>query len=271
FDLLAIDEAGQCDIATSLIPISKCRNMVLIGDTNQLKPIVVFEEKKNQELRSQFRIDEMYDYYHHSILSTYKRIDNISRDILLSYHYRCGTKIIRYSNMRFYENKLNLSKIKNLGEVKLIDVNNANQKGKNSAVEEAQEIIKYIHDNQLSDVFILTPFRNQETVINYYLKDAKEKGLIENSISCGTIHKVQGRENQAIILSTAISRNTTSRTYDWVKNNSQLINVGVTRAKHKLVVVTDQTAIGILSRKDDDLYALIEYVQKNGAVEISQS
>jgi superfamily I DNA and/or RNA helicase len=34
FDLLTIDEAGQCDIATSLIPISKCKNMVLIGDTN---------------------------------------------------------------------------------------------------------------------------------------------------------------------------------------------------------------------------------------------
>src|SRR5690606_22233806 len=34
FDLLTIDEAGQCDIATSLIPISKCENMVLIGDTN---------------------------------------------------------------------------------------------------------------------------------------------------------------------------------------------------------------------------------------------
>jgi len=44
FDLLAIDEAGQCDIATSLIPISKCKNMVLIVDTNQLKPIIVFEE-----------------------------------------------------------------------------------------------------------------------------------------------------------------------------------------------------------------------------------
>ncbi|MFY8037396.1 MAG: AAA domain-containing protein, partial [Cyclobacteriaceae bacterium] len=168
FDLLAIDEAGQCDIATSLIPVSKCKNMVLIGDTNQLKPIVVFEEAKNQQLMRQLGIDETYDYYNNSILSAYRRIDNISRDILLSYHYRCGTKIINYSNMRFYENKLNLSKIKSLGEVKLIDVNNSNQKEKNSALEEAQEIVKYIGDNKLSDVFILTPFRNQEAVINYY-------------------------------------------------------------------------------------------------------
>lgn len=73
------------------------------------------------------------------------------------------------------------------------------------------------------------------------------------------------------MISTAVSRNTTSRTYDWVKNNSQLINVGVTRAKEKLVVVTDKNAIDILSRKDDDLYALIDYVQKNGTTQVSQS
>lgn len=271
FDLLTIDEAAQCDIATSLIPISKCKNMVLIGDTNQLKPIVIFEETRNELLMKQFEIDEPYNYFNNSILSVYKRIDNISRDILLSYHYRCGKKIINYSNMRFYEKKLNLSAIRNIGELKLLDVNNVNRKERNSSLEEAQEIVNYIRVNQLEDVYILTPFRNQESVVNYYLEVAKQKGEISESVSCGTIHKVQGRENKTIILSTAISRNTSFRTFDWVKNNSQLINVGVTRAREKLIVVTDKRAIDILSKKDDDLYALIEYVQKNGTTEISQS
>jgi superfamily I DNA and/or RNA helicase len=271
FDLLVMDEAGQCDIATSLIPISKCKNMVLIGDTNQLKPIVVFEESRNQCLMSQFGIDKTYDYYNNSILSVYRRIDNISRDILLSYHYRCGRKIINYSNMRFYENRLNLSKIKNNGEVMLIDVNNVNQKKKNATIEEAQEIVKYIAANKLTDVFIITPFRNQQEVLNHYLEKAKANAEIDSSVSCGTIHKIQGQENKTIIISTSISRNTTSRTYDWIKNNSQLINVGVTRAQENLVVVADLKAIGILSRKDDDLFALIDYVQKNGATQIQQS
>lgn len=271
FDLLTIDEAGQCDIATSLIPISKCENMVLIGDTNQLKPIVVFEEIRNKRLMEQYEIDELYDYFNNSILSSYKRIDNISRDILLSYHYRCGEKIINYSNMRFYENRLNLTAIKNTGEVKLLSVNNINQKSKNSQIEEAKEIVKYIKDNKLSDVFIITPFRNQEEVINHYLKESKEKGEIDSSVSCGTIHKVQGQENKTIIISTAISKQTTEKTYDWIKDNSQLINVGVTRAKENLIIVTDKKAIDILSKKDDDLYALIDYVEKNGTTQISQS
>jgi len=271
FDLLTIDEAGQCDIATSLIPISKCKNMVLIGDTNQLKPIVVFEESKNEKLMKQFEIEGPYDYFNNSILSVYKRIDNISRDILLSYHYRCGKKIINYSNMRFYENRLNLTAIKNIGEVKLLDVNNVNHKNKNSQIEEANEILNYIKENQLSDVFIITPFRNQEEVINHYLNESKERGEINDSVCCGTIHKVQGQENKTIIISTSISRQTNSRTYDWIKNNSQLINVGVTRAKENLIVVTDKKAIDILSNKNDDLYALIEYVEKNGTIQISQS
>lgn len=271
FDLLTIDEAGQCDIATSLIPISKCSNMVLIGDTNQLKPIVVFEEIKNKQLMKQFEIDERYDYYNNSILSVYKSFDNISRDILLSYHYRCGKKIINYSNMRFYENRLNLTAIQNKGEVKLLDVNNVNRVKRNSQIEEAKEIVNYIKENKLSDVFIITPFRNQEEVINRYLNVAKEKKEIYDTVSCGTIHKVQGQENKTIIISTAISKQTAPKTYDWIKNNSQLINVGVTRAKENLVVVTDKKAIDTLSKKNDDLYALIDYVGKNGTTQVPQS
>ncbi|SHM52166.1 AAA domain-containing protein [Cyclobacterium lianum] len=271
FEVMVMDEAGQCDVATSLIPISKCKNMVLIGDTNQLKPIVVFEEKRNQRLRSQFGIDKTYDYFNNSILTLYKGIDNISRDILLSYHYRCGRDIINYSNMRFYENRLNLSKIQANGNLQLIAVSNVNQKDRNANIEEAQEILGYIAENNLTDTFIVTPFRNQEAVLNYYLKTAKANQQIDESVSCGTIHKIQGQENKTIIISTSLSRNTSARTYEWIKNNSQLINVAVTRAKENLVVVADKKAIDILSRKDDDLYALIDYVQKRGMAAVRQS
>jgi superfamily I DNA and/or RNA helicase len=271
FDLLTIDEAGQCDIPTSLVPISKCKNMVLIGDTNQLQPIIIFEESKNEKLMQQFNIDKDYNYYNNSILSAYKKMDSISREILLRYHYRCGKKIIDYSNKRFYEQKLDLSAIKKEGTVKLVAVTNANQKNKNAQIEEADAIVNYIKKNNLTDVFILTPFRNQEEVINHYLAEAKVLGSIDTSVSCGTIHKVQGQENTTIIISTAISTKTTRKTYDWIKNNSQLINVGITRAKENLIVVTDLKAIDILSRKDDDLYALIDYADKNGTTEIVQS
>lgn len=271
FDLLTMDEAGQCDSTTSLIPISKCKSMVLIGDTNQLKPIIIFDENKNEKLMEQFKIDKDYNYYTNSILSIFKNIDSISREILLSYHYRCGQKIIDYSNKRFYDQRLNLSAVKTSGTVQLITVTNVNQKNKNAQIEEAVAIVDYIKENKLSDVFILTPFRNQEEVINHYLEEAKGQESINTSVSCGTIHKVQGQENKTIIMSTAISTNTTQKTYDWIKNNSQLINVGITRAKENLIVVTDLNAIDKLSRKEDDLYALIDYAKTNGTTQIAHS
>ncbi|MCA0427440.1 MAG: DNA2/NAM7 family helicase [Bacteroidetes bacterium] len=271
FDLLVIDEAGQCDIPTSLVPISKCRNMVLIGDTNQLKPIILLDEFRNEELMQKLDIQEEYNYRENSILSVFKRIDNISRNILLSYHYRCGKKIINYSNQRFYENKLNIDAIQKLGTLKLIKVSNHNQKGKNSQLEEAVEIVRYIQESKLTDVFILTPFRNQEEVLNHYLKEAKALGRVDDSVQCGTIHKVQGQENKTIVVSTALATNSSKRTYNWIKNNSELINVGVTRAKENLIVVCDPKAIATLSNRDDDLYALIEYVAKNGEVKVAQS
>lgn len=271
FDLLTIDEAGQCEIPTSLIPISKCKNMVLIGDTNQLKPIIVFDKEKNEKLMHQFQIEKEYDYYSNSILSSYKKIDTISREILLSYHYRCGKKIIDYSNKRFYEQRLNLTAVGTAGTVNLLSVTNANQKNKNAQIEEAIAIVEYIKDNKLSDVFILTPFRNQEEVINHYLNEAKRINAIDSAVSCGTIHKVQGQENKTIIISTALSTKTSKKTYDWIKNNSELLNVGVTRAKENLIVVADLQAIKTLSEKDDDLYALISYVYHNGTTEIKQS
>lgn len=271
FDLVTMDEAAQCDIPTSLLPISKAKNMVLIGDTNQLKPIIIFDESKNEKLLKQFQVEDEYNYYNNSILSVFKKIDTISREILLSFHYRCGKRIIDYSNKRFYDQRLNLTAVKTSGTVKLLAVTNVNQKDKNAQIEEAIAIVNYIKENKLTDVFILTPFRNQENTINHYLQEAKSNNEIDSGVSCGTIHKVQGQENKTIIISTAISRKTTQKTYDWIKNNSELINVGITRAKENLIVVTDLNAIDKLSRKDDDLYALISYAITNGTTEIAQS
>jgi len=155
--------------------------------------------------------------------------------------------------------------------LKLLEVSNQHSPLKNSNLEEAESIIKFIRENKLTDVFILTPFKNQNKLIYDLLQLEKKQGNIDDSVKCGTIHQVQGQENKTIILSTSISPRTSSKTYDWIKNNSQLINVGITRAKDNLVVVTDPRAIDILSRQDDDLYSLVNYVRENGNIEVLQS
>ena len=93
--------------------------------------------------------------------------------------------------------------------------------------------------------------------------------LSENNLTnihCGTIHSLQGSEKDSIILSTALSYKTSKKTYNWIKNNFALINVGVTRAKHRLVISGDLDAIKVLSNKNDDLFNLVKYVKEDGKV-----
>ncbi len=264
FDLVIMDEAGQCNPATALLPIARAKQLLLVGDTNQLKPVIVLENVINDYLKKEYKITDDYDYTKYSILDIMRKHDTISKDIMLTYHYRCGRKIIDFSNKRFYNGKLNLEYLKEEGNLSLIDVKNINSKLRNENYEEAKAIIDYIKRNNLKDAAIITPFKNQENLINSMLK---ENG-IEN-ISCGTIHQIQGGEKNTIIISTSLSPKTSKKTFEWIKNNSEITNVAVTRAKKNLIVVSDVEALNKLSTtKKDDLYNLVKYVASNGKTEV---
>ena len=183
-----------------------------------------------------------------------KNHDKISKDIMLTYHYRCGKKIINFSNKRFYEGKLNLDYLKEDGTLSLIDIKNINSKQRNENYEEAKAIIDYIKRNNITDAAIITPFRNQQNLIT---KMIEENGI--KDVSCGTIHQFQGGEKNTIIISSSLSLKTSKRTFDWIKNNSEITNVAVTRAKKNLIVVADTEALDLLSTdKKDDLYNLVQ-------------
>lgn len=267
FDLVIMDEAGQCNIATSLIPIVRGNNLLLVGDTNQLQPVTVIEDNINEDLISKYNVGEEYDYIHNSILSTMLRKDNNSKNILLDCHYRCGRKIAGFSNKRFYGGELKLLN-KNLGELLYYNVNNSSTPPlRNSSKEEAYQIVKIIKENNYKDVGIVTPFKNQAYLINDYLERAGIKDC-----KAGTIHTLQGSEKSIIIMSAALSLKTIKRTMDWIKNNHEVINVGITRAKDKFIFVGDKSAIDKLSGKEiNDIKSLSDYVYSNGNIQISQS
>ena len=264
FDLVIMDEAGQCNCATALLPISRAKQLLLVGDTNQLKPVVVLEDIINDYLKKEYGISNDYDYSKYSILDIMRRHDNISKDIMLTYHYRCGKKIIDFSNKRFYNGKLNLEYLSDEGNLYLLNIKNVNSKLRNENYEEAKAIIDYIKRNELKDAAIITPFKNQQILINSMLK---ENNI--NDVTCGTIHQVQGAEKDTIIISSSISPKTSKKTFDWIKNNSEITNVAVTRAKKNLIVVADVEALNKLSTdKKDDLYNLVKYVASNGKSEV---
>ncbi len=259
FDLVIMDEAGQCNTATSLIPIVRGTDLLLVGDTNQLQPVTVIEQDINEDLMERYGIGPEYDYVHNSILSTMLRKDNNSKNILLRYHYRCGKMIANFVNQRFYGEQLKLLNQK-AGDLVYHDVKNTyNPSARNSYAEEASEIAKIIKENGYKDVGIVTPFVNQANLINECLM----RMGINDTVTAGTIHNLQGSEKSVIIMSAALSVKTAKKTMDWIKNNHELINVAVTRAKDKFVFVGDKEAIDALSGKEEnDIKVLSDYVYK---------
>lgn len=268
FDLCIMDESGQCNVATSLIPIVRATDLLLVGDTNQLQPVTVIENETNDFLMEKYSIGKEYDYVSNSILSTMLRKDGNSKSILLSYHYRCGRSIANFVNKRFYENQLKLLNNKT-GKLVYIDVHNMRSSVRNSYIQEARAIVEVIKKRKFEDVGIVTPFVNQANLIS---EELKKEGI--TNVTAGTIHTLQGSEKSVIILSSAISPSTGKKTMDWVANNHELINVAVTRAKDSLIFVGDKQAIDLKSKNDktiSDLKSLSDYVHSNGTVEIPQS
>lgn len=267
FDLAIIDEAGQCNVAHALLPIARANNLLLVGDVNQLRPVIILEDSVNDELMEKFNINESYSYKDNSILSIMKNHDSVSKKILLSYHYRCGKKIINFSNKRYYNSELKTNKLSFDGKLSFVEIKTNNTpKNRNENIDECLGIINYIKKNNIKGATIITPFVNQETLMNKLLAEHK----IED-VNCGTIHSLQGAEKDTIIFSTSISPRTSQETFKWLKNNEQLINVGVTRAKKQLIIASDYGALNKLSDKSDDLYALVKYVRSNGECYVAPS
>lgn len=270
FDLCIMDESGQCNVAVSLIPIIRAENLLLVGDTNQLQPVTVIETDVNENLMEKYNIKKEYNYVKNSILSTMLSKDNNSKSILLRYHYRCGRKIAQFVNSRFYEEQLKLLN-KNQGSLLYLNVkNNRKIPGlRNACHEEATEIVKLIKENEYKDVGIVTPFVNQAALINEYLV---REGISLNKIKAGTIHTLQGSERSVIIMSSALSLRTGKKTMEWIKNNHELINVAVTRAKETFVFAGDKEAIDVLSKNEtNDIKALSDYVASNGLMQVPPS
>ena len=132
---------------------------------------------------------------------------------------------------------------------------------KNTSPAECDEIVKYtkLHANQ--KIGVITPFVNQKNLINEELKKYGCK-----NVSCGTVHSFQGDEKDVILFSLALTKQTGQKTYDWLKNNKELINVAVSRAKDKFVLLASGEDLSRLHTQNDrdDIYELAEYVRTNG-------
>lgn len=268
FDMVIMDEASQCNTAVALVPIIRGEQLLLVGDPQQLKPVILLDERNNLILKKRYNITDEYDYRNKSVYQTFLSADAVSDEVLLSYHYRCHPKIIGFNNKKYYNNKLNIRSSDNEKHpLEFIECHSKDTTLKNTSESEAREIVHYVKTHPDKTIAVITPFVNQRNEIQ---EELNQSGI--TNVDCGTVHAFQGDEKQEIIFSLALTDKTHEKTYSWLKNNKELINVATSRAKERLVIIGDMEQLNRLHHlgDDDDLFELCNYVSSNGITTITE-
>ena len=250
FDYLIMDEASQVDIAAGALALSCADNAVIVGDLKQLPNVV---DTKTEEVVSaifaKYGISESYRYSTNSFLSSICSLYPQIPQTLLREHYRCNPLIIGFCSKQFYGGELipmkkDDSAYAPIRVVRTVRGNHARGAMNIRQVDIiVQEILPALEE-EFTDIGIIAPYNKQVDALRTALSHSGRNYV------AATVHKFQGRENDAIILSTV--DNQVSEFTD----DPHLLNVAVSRAKKQftLVVSADE-------QPDSNIQDLIDYIE----------
>lgn len=230
YDLIIVDEASQVDVATGVLALSCARRAVIVGDENQLPNVLTPDVKQGAlALWGKFGLNcAAWNYATNSLLASAAAKWPQAPNVLLKEHYRCHPKIAGFFNQKFYGNQL-IVMTTDQGEPDAIQVvftapgNHARERiNQRQAEVIKQEIQPDLIRRGMTDIGIIAPYRDQVAAL---------KKTLEGRIEVDTVHGFQGREKQAIIMSTV-----DNEIGEFV-DDPKLLNVAVSRAQRSFTVV----------------------------------
>lgn len=251
YDYLIMDEASQVSSDTGTLALTCAKNAVIVGDTKQLPNVETEEDRmKLREIAKPYNIADGYDCAEYSFLeSILKVIPNVT-ETMLREHYRCHPRIINFCNQKFYGGNL-LVMTEDKGEENVLSAFKI-VKGNHAIGHFNQREIDVVKEEVLptladaGSIGIVTPYNNQVDAFNRHL----------NHVKAGTIHKYQGREEDAIIMS--VVDNQISEFAD----DAKMLNVAVSRAQKRFCLVVT----GNEQEKHSNIMDLLDYIAYNNCI-----
>lgn len=265
YDLVVIDEAAQATEPPCWIPLLRSNRLVLAGDHCQLPPTIVSPEAR----RDGFDVSLM-----ERLVALWG--DQICRR--LTTQYRMHHQIMQFSSDEFYQSELKAAPsvathlLTDLPHVtpspltqtaiRFIDTAGSDcqevDEAEGSSREnpgEAEFVAKQVQE--LIDAGVLP---SEIAVITPYSAQARRlRELIDNSaVEIDTVDGFQGREKEAVIIS--LVRSNSSGELGFLTDTRRM-NVALTRARRKLIVVGDSSTLA-----NHDFYLrLLEYFELEDA------
>lgn len=170
-------------------------------------------------------------------------------------------------NKKYYCGKLDVKSKKESQNPLVFREVNRNLDGvntaKNTSLAELDEIKQIASENRGKSIGVITPFAAQKELLRRELPD---------EIPVGTVHQFQGDEKDIVIFSPAITEHSRKGSFSWLNENRELVNVAMSRAKRKFMLVGNSAAIEKLHSETEaissnDFYDLYSYVKSNGKKE----
>ena len=250
FDYLIMDEASQVDIAAGALALSCAKNAVIVGDLKQLPNVVDnHTEEVVSAIFAKYGIVEAYRYSTNSFLSSICRLYPNMPQTMLREHYRCDPLIIGFCSKQFYDGELIPMKksetdFEPIRVIRTVAGNHARGTVNMRQVETITQEVLPALEERFTDIGIIAPYNDQVNALHTALESSGKNYI------AATVHKFQGREDDAIILSTVDNQ---VREFT---DDPHLLNVAVSRAKKQftLVVSADE-------QPDSNLSNLIDYIE----------
>ena len=252
YKTLVIDEAGQALEPACWIPILKAEKIVLAGDHHQLSPTIKSSEAARKGLQHSL-LEKAVQLYPQSV-------------VLLQEQYRMHKSIMGYSSSVFYNNKLQahgsvashllfdedapLAFIDTAGcgfEEKMEGTSLSNPEEAAFLFKQLSRLVNELSPKYPLDKFpsigVISPYKQQIVYMKELLESSAELEPYLKNININTIDSFQGQERDVIFIS--MTRSNDEGNIGFLSDIRRM-NVAMTRARKKLVVIGDSATLSRL-------------------------
>jgi len=276
FDLCIVDEASKATATEVLVPMSRSKKWLLVGDPKQLPPFQD-EASRNTEFLEQYELTP--EDVQETLFDRLLRILPDGCQKMLATQHRMVEPIGKLISTCFYEGKLEssgpeidkvLSKVlpRPVTWLTTSKFPNSREQSANSSFNNSCEgtvIFQWLKqlnqvatENQKSyKVAVLSGYAAQLKLLNRSL-DAEQSSLPGLVIECNTVDAFQGREADVVIYS--VTRSNKDGKVGFLRDEARL-NVALSRGRVGLLIVGDHQFCRLLSHSP--LHDVLHYIEQH--------
>ncbi|UVD81990.1 AAA domain-containing protein [Mycoplasma iguanae] len=237
FDFVIFDEASQLFFEKAIPYISICQNVIVAGDDKQMQPSNWFGSRFQED-------DEKNEINEIESLLDWAKLQSIPKYNLEMNYRSANSELVLFSSKNFYEENLKaLDHVQKI-QTNSIEVIEANGKWEQSINEiEADKIIEVANENidkYNSIILLIFNSKQQQLIMEKILSNHPklENAIYEDRLSVKNIENIQGDEAELVIISVCYDKTTKlNSVYVMTKSGRFALNVAITRAKSKMIVI----------------------------------